>query len=33
MNKEAASRFIKVVHEKFYDELKDYFGTVIKGFL
>jgi hypothetical protein len=32
MNKEAASRFIKVVHEKFYDELKDYFGTVIKGF-
>lgn len=32
MNKNATRRFIEAVHEKFYDELKEYFGTVIKGF-
>ncbi len=32
LNPEATDRFIHLVHEKYFERLKDYFGTTIKGF-
>lgn len=32
LNADAVDKFIELVHEKHYDHLKDYFGTVILGF-
>lgn len=32
LGKAAAQRFLEVVHQRFYEALPEYFGTVIKGF-
>ena len=31
LNPEAVSRFISLTHQRYYDELKEYFGSVIQG--
>lgn len=33
LNPEAVNRFIQLTHERYFHELKEYFGTVVIGFL